>query len=741
MQSPTAKSIRRILNIIVASLVLALVAAPGAVMAESAGGGDAREELRVVKSESGGPAFKTWRESDRRWVSISKDDGATWSEPRTMVDTISFAAGTIVPGESIPAVPKGLAAGENGSVFLVQFETQSLAEWRRQLRSLGAEVLTFVPHNSHLVRMDPSVASQVETLPFVRWVGAYEPFYRVAPELLQDFNNPDVLTRRFRLQTFVAGAEEKAALALDVQAVGGQVVVANPEGYIVEALLTDNQALELLSSNHVQWIDEWSAPEEDMDNGRIVSGANYVAATPGTYDGTGVRAEVMDGGVDTDHGDFLSPVPIHGGVSSAGDSHGTCTYGINFGSGAGSAAATGMAPNAYGYFAYYNALSNRYTHTAELVNPALAYKCVYQSNSWGNSRTFFYTSISAEMDDIIWQSDVTIFQSQSNAGNQDSRPQAWAKNIVSVGGAYHYNDTDPTNDRWNFGASIGPADDGRIKPDLTFFYDQTYTTDADPGGYASGPYTPTFGGTSGATPMVAGTSALFFQMWADNAWGTAPGAGTVFDERPHFTTLKALMINSANQYDWLAGGPNADLSRMRQGWGYPNAQNAYDRAAMTAVIDETSVLQELEKDTYTATVPAAQGAFKVTMVYADRAGVPGTTPHRINDVTLKVTAPDGNVYWGNDGLTAGLWSTPGGTADTINTVENVFIQSPVAGVWTIEVEAVEVNMDVHVETPSVDDQDYALVVYGVTDFSGGFGTIFADGFESSTTGAWSRVEP
>ena len=744
MKNLTVNSLRSCLNIIVACLVVVLVVAPGSVMAQNSSGGDGRDEVTLVRPEAGGPVYKTWQQAGQRWVSISMDDGATWSEPRAMIDTISFAAGVIAPGESLPAVPKGLEAGEDNRVFLVQFETQSLAEWRRQLRDLGVEVLTYVPHNSHLVRMDPALVSGVESLPFVRWLGAFEPSYRLSPELLTDLSSPDAIARRFRIMAPVAGAEEKASLALDIQAAGGQVVLANPEGYIVEALLTDTQAFELLSSNHLQWIEEWSAPEEDMDNGRIVAGADYVAATPAGYDGTGVRAEVCDGGVDPDHPDFLNPVPIHGAVNSAGENHGTCTYGINFGNGSGNAAATGMVPGAYGYFAYYAALSasyTRYFHTSELVNPALAYQCVYQSNSWGNNRTFFYTSISAEMDDIIWQSDITIFQSQSNAGNQDSRPQAWAKNIVSVGGAYHYNNTNSSDDRWNFGASIGPADDGRIKPDLTFFYDATLTTDADPGGYVGGAYYSNFGGTSGATPMVAGTSGLFFQMWADNVWGTAPGAGSVFDERPHFTTMKALLINNGEQYNWLAGGPNADLTRVVQGWGRPNAQNAYDRAPMTGIIDETSVLQELEKDTYTATVPAAQDALKVTMVYADRAGVPGTTPHRINDVTLKVTAPDSTVYWGNNGLTAGLWSTPGGAADTINTVENVFIENPAAGVWTIEVEAVEVNMDVHIETPE-DDQDYALVVYGVTDFSGGsFSAIFADGFEDGTSAAWAQTVP
>ena len=716
---------------VVLAAVCALMTVGSAIPADAA---TERSDLRVVAPEGSAVRFSSFVEDGRRFTSVSTDGGDTWSEPRAMMDRISLLAGPIVPGESAPALPKNLGAGDDSRIFIVQFETQSLAEWRSRLAALGAEVLTWVPYDAHLVRMDRGLVADVEALPFVRWVGRYEPAYRTFPQLLDSLHESNPLARRYRLMTYTAGPTEKAVLADEVAAAGGRVVLANPEGYVLEAMLTDGQVLALLGSNSVRWVDEWSAPEEDMDNGRIVSGANYVASTPGGYDGTGVRAEVCDSGVDTDHPDFINPVPIHGGVNSAGDSHGTSTYGINFGNGSGNAAATGMAPGAYGYFAYFNALTNRYAHTAELVNPGLPYQCVYQSNSWGNVQTMLYTSISAEMDDIIWQSDITIFQSQSNEGNQNSRPQAWAKNVVSVGGAYHFNNTNPGDDRWNFGASIGPADDGRIKPDLTFFYDSIYTT-ANGGGYTS-----TFGGTSGATPMVAGTSALFFQMWAGDVWGTEPGSGTVFDERPHFTTMKALLINTANQYDWTLGGNNSDLLRVRQGWGYPNAQNAYDRAALTHVIDETSVLQALESDLYTAVVPASQDALRVTMVYADRAGTPGMTPHRVNDVTLKVTSPTGTEYWGNNGLDAGVWSTPGGVADTLNTVENVFIQSPEAGDWIIEVIASEVNMDVHVETPGVDDQDYALVVYGATDLLSD-GPMFADDFEDGTTDAWGLVIP
>ena len=67
------------------------------------------------------------------------------------------------------------------------------------------------------------------------------------------------------------------------------------------------------------------------------------------------------------------------------------------------------------------------------------------------------------------------------------------------------------------------------------------------------------------------------------------------------------------------------------------------------------------------------------------------------------------VYWGNNGLLEGNWSVPGGEANTVDTVENVFVRNPQAGIWEVRVEAVEINQDAHLASPE-DDVAYALVV-------------------------------
>jgi hypothetical protein len=357
--------------------------------------------------------------------------------------------------------------------------------------------------------------------------------------------------------------------------------------------------------------------------------------------------------------------------------------------------------------AVYNT-GDRYAHTKQLVDPAGQYRAVFQSNSWGDPQTTSYTAVSQQLDRIVFDHDILICQSQSNNGNRSSRPQAWAKNVLSVGGQYHYNTLSRTDDKWNGGASIGPAADGRIKPELSNFYDRIDTT-TDTSDTA---YRPDFGGTSGATPITCGNAGLLFQMWADGVFDGAPGkARDVFTARPHAATAKALLVNTADQFAF--SGTTADQTRVHQGWGTASVRNLYDRAKaggwrLPVLVNETDLVTTGQTRKYT--VPSTgQTPLRATLAYTDPAGSPTAAKATVNDLSLKVTAPDGTVYWGNNGLLADNWSTSGGTANTADTVENVFVQAPAAGTWTVEVVATAINVDGHVETAAT-DADYALVV-------------------------------
>ena len=107
-------------------------------------------------------------------------------------------------------------------------------------------------------------------------------------------------------------------------------------------------------------------------------------------------------------------------------------------------------------------------------------------------------------------------------------------------------------------------------------------------------------------------------------------------------------------------------------------------------------------DSYAYGVASAGQPFKVSLVWSDYPSTEAASVNLVNNLNLKVTAPGGTVYWGNN--FAGGWTVPGGSAEAVNNVENVYVQSAAAGTWTVEVIGGNVPQG---------PQPYALVVDGV----------------------------
>lgn len=647
--------------------------------------------------------------------------GAAASQQAEERKEIKLRFATFDPlAEGPPPIPEPLGAPPGSDVYLVQLTMQPRDDLKNRMRALGARIFFYVPDHAYIVRMSDEVREGVEGLPFVRWVGPYHPAYKLQEELVDRLTQPvpeaaPAVVPRYSLMVLERGGETQGIVAEEIRRLGGTVELTSDQGFRLEASLDDGQLLAIIRLGEILFIDQWMLPADDMNIVRQISGADFIETIAG-YTGQGVRGEVMDSRLRTTHQDFQAMPPIiHAGNNlptgscfAGGDGHGTCVYGIVFGDGTGDATARGLLPNGQGIYADRSFVANRYTHTAELVDPTDQFRAVFQTNSWGDGLTMNYTTVSAEMDDILFLNDILVTQSQSNAGTQNSRPQAWAKNIVSVGGIIHQNTLTRADDTWGGGASIGPAADGRIKPDLSHFYDMTWTTSST----GDAAYT-NFGGTSGATPITAGHFGLMFQMWADGVFSGGPGAGgDVFDSRAHMTTAKALMLNTAFQYNF--SGTGADLTRTHQGWGMADLQNTYELARqhqwqLPLLIDETAVLAPGDTDSYSLDVGADDCFLNATMTYADPMGNPAATQARINDLSLRLTSPGGTIYWGNNGLLTGTLSTSGGTSNTIDTVENVILDDAEIGTWTIEVLGDEIVEDAHPETGAT-DADYALVV-------------------------------
>ena len=413
-----------------------------------------------------------------------------------------------------PALRNAFAGWDQGGpqAYIIQLMAQPFQEMQDYLTSIGVRLMAPFPDHAYIVHMDDRTARVVRNLDFVRWIGPYHPALKIDAVIADRIVSKADASGRYSLMVMQRDPKMQETVAERVRTLGGRVEL-KTKGRRMVVQLSGAGLIGVASLREVLFIDEPGEKEDDLDIARQIGGADAVETIRG-YSGQGVRAEVMDSGLRTSHTDFRSTPPLIHAGNGASTSHGTSVYGIVFGDGTSDILGRGFLPNAeQPIFSAYTTLGDRFAHTERLVDPSGPYRAVFQTNSWGNRRTLNYTTISAEMDEILFENDILILQSQSNAGDQDSRPQAWAKNILSVGGVRHLNSLDRSDDRWSFGASIGPARDGRIKPDLWHFYDLTYA----PSSSSDTSYRE-FGGTSGATPVTAGHMGLIYQMWADGVF-------------------------------------------------------------------------------------------------------------------------------------------------------------------------------------------------------------------------------
>ncbi len=606
------------------------------------------------------------------------------------------------PADGEPDMPATLKADSGNPVRLVQVTGPLTSEEILSLEAAGATLLGYMQENTYIAQVPGSALKTLETLPVVVWTGHYHPAYKIQSGLLQRGEERiEVNMVIFRQLDDEARRDE---IHTAVSSLGGEITAEDQWSMTMRALVPPAAVADLAALPQISWIDRYDPPVTNMNNIRISTGAT--TAWSGGYNGTGIVGEVKDNGIEQGHPDFGNLIGTYGGPTV--DSHGTCTFGIVFGDGSGSGNASGMMPDGGGVFCDWYA-----SRGASLNNLVNTWGGVFQSNSWSQGWTDSdYNSYSQEDDQAIVDYDAMMFYSASNSnygvGSETCSVDAAAKNTVAVGAVFHQNTSTLTDDQWeNHGSGNtpgqGPAADGRIKPDLCGFFDWIYCTDrTGSSGYSYTNYYDDFGGTSGACPIVAGGAGLAYEMYEANHFGNNPGGGT-----PHSATIKAMLIANAYQYSL------SDATRYQQGWGLVDVDRIYDAGPNMFIQDGGNPLSTGQSWSTAVERQSAGEPMKISLVWNDEPGESSSSKALINDLDLTVTSPGGTVYRGNVGLVNNLWSSSGGSSDRLNNVENVFIQNPESGTWTIQVSAYNVAQD---NDPAGGvNQDFSVVasmVYG-----------------------------
>lgn len=243
-------------------------------------------------------------------------------------------------------------------------------------------------------------------------------------------------------------------------------------------------------------------------------------------------------------------------------------------------------------------------------------------------------------------------------------------------------------------SSWGATDDGRIKPDIVA--NGVSVTSSGSGGDVT--YS-TMSGTSMAAPNASGSALLLLQHWSN----IFPG------QFMWNSTVKGLIIHTADSLD----SPGPDY---RNGWGLMNAKAAADHISFHAANPGAQAIVEDHIDTSRPLVEYpvewdGVSALRATIVWTDppgpaRTGLNNTNRVLVNDLDLRITAPDGTTTYFPYTLDPENPAQPATTGDNIrDNVEQVLVDAPpLPGLYVVRVS--------HKGTLTNGVQHYSLFVSG-----------------------------
>jgi subtilisin family serine protease len=685
-----------------------------------------------------------------------------------------------------PAYRRGASLPPGPHHYLVQFVGPIKDAWLRGVKRAGGEPRQLWGDFVFVVRADEAAIAKIAALPYVRWTGHLPYEERLASSVREELEGEDVVTLpRTRLLPGVYtveffGAKDIPPARPKVRKLGVKILVEEPKGKIIVIETSDKKAesekqIKGLSMVHgVRRIRQRALKRPSNDVAAGLMGTAVSMGSPGLgLSGKGETIGICDTGLDTGdpasiHPDFVGRIAsiksypmtsdiapfvanpgADDGPADLDSGHGTHTSGSMLGSGASSAALSGIGAPIRGL-----------AHAAQIVFQAVEQECQWKdpgdlqkfgryqlagipsdlkklfsdayskgarihSNSWGGGDPGSYDDQCRALDQFVYDhKDFCVVAAAGNDGTDSdgdghinpmsvSSP-ATAKNCITVGacenkrlnfggetyGAWWPTDfpvgpfnADPMADDPNevvAFSSRGPTKDNRFKPDVIA-----------PGTFVLSTRSRMIAPNNTAWAAFPPSKLYFFMGGTSMATPLVSGAVALLREflrkkkqisNPSAALLKAALVAGATRLAHY--GPAGAVVDNDQGFGRINVDGviAPPTPASARFTEAGAGLKTGELSSRKVTVKSKTKPLRIALAWSDPPG-----PTLVNNLDLIVTAPDGRKFVGNQRRNG----PP--TLDTTNNVQLVHVEKPAAGTWTIDVVGSNVARG---------PQDFALVSIG-----------------------------
>jgi PKD repeat protein len=558
---------------------------------------------------------------------------------------------------------------------IVQFFNLPDSRERKLMEQKGVQFLNYLPKNAYVVSLPAGFDLQVLSEGGARTIAPIQAIYKISPNL-QTGSFEDFALKGDKVKVILKSFENitPAVAKRLAEEAGVSILEAFGKSNLLQVLLDPadiEKVADLPFVKYLERIPPPGMPEDDLGRGlhrSNVMDSQYAGGRK--YTGDGVNVLVRDDGRVGPHIDYKGRLNDLA-VGDGGLDHADGVAGVMGGAGNLNPRYRATAPGSFIYVINY---ANHFQDTTLGLHQFQDVKITNSSYSDGCNDG--YTTATETVDQQIYENPTLmhVFSAGNSngadcgygAGNQWGNitgGHKQAKNSIATGNL--------NSDGSLVGSSSrGPAHDGRIKPDICA-NGQDYVA-AYPDNTYQG-----FGGTSGAAPGIAGTMATLYQAFRELNNGIDPESALI----------KACILNTAN--DLGNKGPD-----FRYGWGHVNA-----RRAVEVLENETWLNDEIDQagaNSHDIILPDNVLELRVMLYWSDPAASVMTNKALVNNLDLQVVSPTTGAKLPlildptPDPASLDAVAVPG--VDDLNNVEQVYLENPEAGTYTVEVLGTEVPM-------------------------------------------------
>lgn len=427
------------------------------------------------------------------------------------------------------------------------------------------------------------------------------------------------------------------------------------QGFVLVVRLPARHLAAFSQSEDVVFIQRMRQPKEEVNTGTSDPTLNLLTYAQNRFPrvrGNAIHSSVKERLLDTTDIDLKGRIFTTGLENASVTTHASLMATIMAGAANTSPFAKGAAPAAA---VTSSSFDNLFPDPDSIFRK---YSISVQNHSYGTAVENFYGNEAAAYDlNAVSNPQLLHVFSAGNSGSvtNTTGPYAGVTNMANLSGDFKQAKNLVTVSAVDSAGQLlllsskGPAYDGRVKPELVAYGED---------------------GSSGAAALTSGTAILVQDLYSRLHAGALPSSALV----------KAFLLNSADD----AGEKNVDY---KAGYGLLNAYQALQ------TVDESrfweGAVAQNETKTFTIDIPANASQVKLTLAWTDPPATPNAAKALVNDLDLVLRSASNETWlpWvlSADQVLDSVLSPAQRKVDTLNNVEQISVDNPAAGTYTIDV--------------------------------------------------------